>query len=323
LDCKSIFHNLVALNKSKISGGKMSITKLDQMITALQGKPKKRLVAAAANDSHTIGAVAQATGLNIIEPILVGDETMIKQVCEKEKINFNQFRIVNEPDELKAAAKAVEMINAGEADILMKGSLSTDKYMRAILNKEKGLLPPKAILSHVSVFEVSTYPKLLITGDVAVIPAPDFGQKVAITNYVIKVAHALQIERPKVAMIAATEQMLPGMQACIDASLITKMSDRGQIKGAIIDGPLAMDVAIDPESVQIKKLVSPVAGDADCLVWPNIESGNVFYKTTTKLAKGELAAVVMGAKCPAILSSRGDSEKTKNYSIALACLLAK
>jgi len=301
----------------------MSITKLEQMITALQGKPKKRLVAAAANDSHTIGAVAQATGLNIIEPILVGDEALIRQVCEKEKINFDQFTIVNEPDEQKAASKAVDMINAGEADILMKGSLSTDKYMRAILDKEKGLLPPKGILTHVSVIELPTYPKLLTVSDVAIIPAPDLNQKVAITNYVIKVAQSLGVEKPKVALIAATEQMSAGMPACVDAAIISKMADRGQIAGGIVDGPLALDVAVDPESVQIKKLVSPVAGDADCLVFPNIESGNVFFKASTKLAKGELAAVVMGAKCPAILTSRGDSAATKTYSIALACLIAK
>ena len=201
----------------------MSITKLEQMITALQGKPKKRLVAAAANDSHTIGAVAQATGLNIIEPILVGNEAIIRQVCEKEKIDFNQFKIVNEPDEQKAASKAVDMINAGEADILMKGSLSTDKYMRAILDKEKGLLPPKGIMTHVSVIELPTYPKLLTVSDVAIIPAPDLNQKVAITNYVIKVAQSLGVEKPKVALIAATEQMSAGMPACVDAAIISKI----------------------------------------------------------------------------------------------------
>jgi len=293
------------------------------MISALQGKQKKRLVAAFANDAHTIEAVSAATDLNIIEPILVGDEVTIRQVCEKEGIDVNKFKIVQESDEIKAARKAVEMINLGEADVLMKGLVSTDKYMRAILDKEKGLLPPKAILTHVSVIEMPAYHKLLVVSDVAIIPAPDLAQKVAITNYVIKTAHALGIEKPKVALIAATEQMSTGMQACIDAAIISKMNDRGQIAGGVVDGPLALDVAIDPESVQIKKLVSPVAGDADALVFPNIESGNVFFKASTKLAGGELAAVVMGAKCPAILTSRGDSSKTKTYSIALACLIAK
>lgn len=301
----------------------MSINKLDQMISALQGKTKKRLVAAFANDAHTIEAVSAATDLGIIDPILVGDEATIRQVCEKEGIDVNKFKIVQEADEIKAARKAVELINLGEADVLMKGLVSTDKYMRAILDKEKGLMPPKATLSHVTVVEVPTYHKLLIVSDVAIIPAPDLAQKIAITNYVINTAHALGIEKPKVAMIAATEQMSASMPACVDAAIISKMCDRGQIKGAIVDGPLAIDVAIDKESVEIKKLVSPVAGDADCLVFPNIESGNVFFKTCTKLASGELAALVVGAKCPAILTSRGDSSKTKTFSIALACLIAK
>lgn len=299
------------------------INKLDLMIDALKGKTKKRLVAAYANDSHTIEAVNTATDLGIIEPILVGNEESIKKVCAAEGIDINKFRIVQEANDIKAAKKAVELINAGEGDVLMKGLISTDKYMRAILNKEKGLLPPKAILSHVTVVEVSTYPKLLIIGDVAIIPAPDFKQKVAITNSVIKTAHALGIEKPKVALIAATEQMSAAMPACVDAALISKMADRKQIKGAFVDGPLALDVAIDMESVEIKKLESTVAGDADAMVFPNIESGNVFFKTCTKLAGGELAAVVVGAKCPAVLTSRGDSSKTKTYSIALACLMAK
>ena len=301
----------------------MSITKLEQMITALQGKTKKRLVAANATDSHTIEAVSAAADLGIIDPILVGDEKTIREICEKEKIDAGKFKIVDVQGDIPAAKKAVEMINSGEADVLMKGSLSTDKYMRAILDKEKGLLPPKGILTHITVVELPAYPKLLTIGDVAIIPAPDLNQKVAITNYVIKVAQSLGVDKPKVALIAATEQMSAGMPACVDAAIISKMADRGQITGGVVDGPLALDVAIDPESVQIKKLISPVAGDADCLVFPNIESGNVFFKASTKLAKGELAAVVMGAKCPAILTSRGDSSKTKTYSIALACLIAK
>lgn len=299
------------------------ISKLDQMIDALKGKPKKRLVAAFANDAHTIEAVNNATKLGFIEPILVGDEATIKQVCESENIDFSQFRIVQESNEIKAAAKAVELINAGEADVLMKGLVSTDKYMRAILDKEKGLLPPKATLSHVSVIEVPTYHKLLICSDVAIIPAPDLKQKIAITNYVINTAHALGIQEPKIAIMAATEQMSANMPACVEAAIISKMGDRKQIKGALIDGPLAMDVAIDMECVKIKKLCSPVAGDADGLVFPNIESGNIFFKACTKLAGAELAAVVVGAKCPTILTSRGDSSKTKTYSIALACLMAK
>lgn len=302
----------------------MAITKLEQMFDILKSKSKKRLVAAYANDAHTIVAVNMAVEKGLIDATLVGDEETIKKVCAEHNIDVAKFKIVQESDENKAGPKAVDLINAGEGDILMKGLLSTDKYMRAILNKEKGLMSsPNAILSHVTVVEVPTYHKLLIVSDVAIIPLPDLKQKIAITNYLIKTAHSLQIENPKVALLAATEQMSAGMQACIDAAIISKMGDRGQIKGALLDGPLAMDVAIDKESCEIKKLVSPVAGDADCILFPNIESGNVFFKTCTKFCKAELGAVVFGAKVPAVLTSRGDSEQTKLYSIALAAMLAK
>ncbi|MDR0368549.1 MAG: phosphate butyryltransferase [Bacteroidales bacterium] len=302
----------------------MSITKLDQLIDAVKAKPVKRLVAAYANDEHTIEAVYRAIEAGIVEATLVGDEAAIKEVCKHHGFDANRFRIVQEADEMKAGFLAVSLINKGEADILMKGLLSTDKYMRAILNKETGLMPgPKAILSHVTVIENPLYHKLMICSDVAIIPAPDLNQKIAQTNYLIQTAKALQIERPKVAVIAATEQMLPGMQACLDAAIIAKMADRGQIKGADVDGPLSLDTALDKESAGIKKLTSPVAGDADCLLFPNIETGNVFYKSNTKLANGELGAMVMGAKVPCVLTSRGDSAKSKMYSIALAALAAK
>jgi len=302
----------------------MNITKLEQVLDLVKTKSKKRLVAAYANDEHTIEAVYKAIMEGIIEATLVGDEATIMAVCKKHDFDINQFRIVQEADENKAGNVAVALINKGEGDVLMKGLLSTDKYMRAILNKENGLMPgPKAVLSHVSVIETPNYQKLIICGDVAIIPAPDLNQKVAIVNYLIKTAQALEISKPKVAVLAATEQMLSSMQACVDAAIIAKMAERGQIKGAIVDGPLSLDIALDKESAQIKQLNSEVAGDADCILFPNIEAGNVFYKCNTKLAGGELGAMVMGAKVPCVLTSRGDSAKTKMYSIALAALAAK
>jgi phosphotransacetylase len=302
----------------------MPITKLEQMFDVLKSKSRKRLIAAYANDAHTIGAVAGAVDKGIVDATLVGDEATIKKVCAEHKIDVSKFKIVQEADEWKATVKAVELINAGQGDVLMKGLVTSDKYMKAILDKEKGLMSsPNAILSHVAVIETPKYPKLLIVSDVAIIPAPDLKQKIAMTNYIISTAHALGIDNPKVAILAATEQMSAGMQACVDAAIISKMADRGQIKGAIVDGPLAMDVCVDKESCEIKKLKSPVGGDADCILFPNIESANVFFKTNTKLCGAELGAVVFGAKVPAILTSRGDSELTKLYSIALAASLAK
>ena len=299
------------------------ITSFHQIFEHLKSKPKKRLVAAYANDSHTIGAVSMAIDTGIVEATLVGDSATIQAVCKREQIDSCKFHIVQEADETKAAFKAVEYVNKGEGDLLMKGLCSTDKYMRAILNKEVGLLPPKGVLSHVSLMSTTAYGKMIVFGDIAVIPAPDLNQKIAICNYLINTARALGIERPKVAIIAATEQMSPGMQACVDAAIISKMGERGQIKNAYIDGPLALDVAIDKESAEIKKVGGPVAADADCLLFPNIEAGNTFYKTIGKFTSAQLAAIVAGAKAPCVLSSRGDTIETKLNSIALAAMMAQ
>ncbi|MFO8145438.1 MAG: phosphate acyltransferase [Candidatus Syntrophosphaera sp.] len=300
----------------------MQITKLDQMFDILKPRPNKRLVAAWGVDAHTICAVHEAVRMDLIEAILVGDEKLIKKVCSEEGIDPGSFRIVHTANDVAAAVKAVDLINAGEGDFLMKGLLSTDRYMRAILNKEKGLMDKGAILSHVTVSEPKTYHKLLIFGDVAIIPLPDLVQKVAITNYLIKVAHFLGIEKPKVGIQAASEQTLPKIPSCADGAIIAKMAQRGQIKGAIVEGPLGFDLIIDKESAEIKGVKSEVCGDADCILFPNIEAGNTFYKSIVKLMDSELCAIVMGARVPAVLTSRGDSEQSKLYSIALAALLA-
>ena len=301
------------------------VTKLDDLLELVKAKGKKRLVAAYANDSHTIGAVSAAVDKGIVEATLVGDIETIKNVCSEEGINPDKFELVQEANDNKAGAKAVELINAGKGDVLMKGLLSTDKYMRAILNKEKGLMPGKKndMLTHIAVFQVPTYHKLLICSDVAIIPDPDFKQKKQMLNYIVSTAHSMGNEKPKVAVVAATEQVSVGMRACAEAAWLAMMSQRGQIPGAIVDGPLSLDCAIDMESAKTKKLVSEVGGDADGLLFPNIESGNVFYKACTKFAGAELACMVMGARVPCILTSRGDSLNTKLYSIALATLQCK
>lgn len=301
------------------------ITKLDQLLEEVKTKSKKRLVGAYANDAHTIGAISQAVDRGIVDATLVGDIDTIKKVCDAEGIDPNKFELVQEADETQAGKKAVALINEGKGNLLMKGLLSTDKYMRAILDKNAGLMPGKKndMLTHMSVFQVPDYHKLLVCGDVAVIPAPDFKQKQAILNHLIATARqCLNIPQPKVAVIAATEQVLTTMPACIDAAILAQMANRGQIK-ALVEGPLSLDIALNAEAAQIKHLTSPVAGDADCLLFPNIESGNVFYKACSKLAGATLACMVVGAKVPCILSSRGDSMDTKLYSIALAALSAK
>ena len=300
------------------------IKNFDEMFEVLRSKSKKRLVAAWAVDDHTVTAAGKAVQLGIVEATLVGDADKIAAVCKAENIDPAIFTIIDNKDELKSIAQAVLMVKNGEGDILMKGLCSTDKYMRGILNKENGLLPPKAVLSHVSVVQNPNYPKFIIVSDMAVIPAPDFKQKQAEVKYLVNTAKALGIEKPKVAAVAATEQMLDDMPACVEAALLAKMADRGQIGGCYLDGPLALDVALSKEAVAIKKLKSEVAGDADCLLFPNIESANVFYKVNTQLCPGvRTAAIVAGAAAPCVLSSRADSIDTKLNSIALAALTAK
>lgn len=281
----------------------------------------KTMVVAWGVDEHSIEAASKASDMGFVKATLVGDEAMIKDVCANAGIDAAKFQIVNEPVELKAVATAVKMVHDGQADVLMKGLCSTDKFLRAILNKEEGLLPQKGLLSHVGVIENPRYHKLIFITDMAVIPLPDFRQKMKMTNYIVKVAKSFGIQTPKVAFVAASEQVLDSMPACMEAAALAKMVERGQIKGCIADGPLALDVAIDQESVEIKKLKSNVAGDADVLVFPNIESANVFWKSNSKLCDGvKQAGMLVGTTAPCILASRADTADTKLNSIAEAVM---
>lgn len=300
-------------------------TAFEQIFAELRGRcSRKRMIAAWGVDTHTISAAAKAVEFGLADVTLVGDREMIYAACAEEGIEISMFTVVHNPDEIPSVVQAVQMIRDGEGDFLMKGLCSTDKFLRAILNKETGLLPPKGTLTHCTALEIPSYHKLLFVGDVAVIPAPDFKQKQIIMDSLVKTAKSVGVDKPKVAIIAATEQVLASQTATIEAAMLSKMVERGQIKGCIADGPLALDVAVDRESVEIKGLVSPVAGDADCLLFPNIESGNVFYKTNSKFVPGvKQAGILVGAKVPCVLSSRADSIDTKLNSIAIAAMSVK
>lgn len=301
------------------------ITSFDDLFASLKDKKVcKKLVAAWAVDEHTIMAASKAVDMGIIKATLVGDKSLIGNVCSKNGIDSGKFEIIDNADELASVAKAVKLVHDGEGDVLMKGLCSTDKFLRAILNKETGLLPQKGLLSHVGVIDTPKYHKLLFITDMAVIPLPDLKQKQVISNFVVKVAHSFGIEKPKVAFIAASEQVLASMPACLEAAALAKMVDRGQISGCVGDGPLALDVAIDQESADIKHLKSPVSGDADCLVFPNIEAANVFWKTNSKLAEGvRQAGMLVGTTAPCILASRADTIDVKLNSIAEAVAFVK
>ena len=300
------------------------ITKLSQIVEEAQKKGRKRLAVAYGQDSHTLSAVYDAYKEGLVEPTLYGDKQVIEEVCGAEGIDCSIFKIVDEKSDVNCVRLAVAAVVAGDADVLMKGLVSTDKYMRGILNKEAGLFPPKGVLSHVSIVEMPCYHKLLVISDVAVIPLPDFKQKTVQIGYLARTANLLGIKTPKIACIAPSEQLLPNVVSSTEGALLAKMGDRGQLGDVVVDGPLSLDVALYKDVAEHKKVKgSSVAGDPDCLLFPNLESANVFFKSVTHLCGGELAAMVMGTKVPCVLTSRGDTSKTKLYSIALACLAVK
>lgn len=300
------------------------IRHLSEIVEAARSGGKKRLAVAYGQDTHTIEAVYDAYQEGLVEPTLYGDKAAIAEACAQLGIDMSIFNIVDEKSDVACVQLAVQAVVDGRADVLMKGLVSTDKYMRGILNKDAGLFPPKGTLSHVSVIELPDYDKLLCIADVAVIPQPDFKQKTVIIGYLAKTARLLGVDTPKVACIAPSEQLLPSVVSSTDGALLAKMADRGQLGKVIVDGPLSLDVALYKEVAEHKKVKgSSVAGDPDCLLFPNLESANVFFKAASHLCKGELAAMVMGTKVPCVLTSRGDTSKTKLYSIALACLAAK
>lgn len=292
------------------------------LVNVVKNKKKYTLAVANGQDPHTIEAVTKAFNEGLVNVKLIGDIDKIKSLANEMKLNIDGIEIIDVKNSKEAGKFARDLVREKQADILMKGLISTDEYMRLILDKEKGLLPQGRILSHIAVMSIPTYHKFLFVSDVAVIPAPDLKQKITITNYAIEIAHKFGIEKPKVAIIAATEKVSDKMLSTIEASIIAKMGERKQFPEAIIDGPLALDVAISKEACEIKGLKSPVDGDADILIFPNIESGNVFFKSITYFANGKLAAIVTGTTAPCILTSRADSEESKFYSIALAALTA-
>ena len=299
------------------------ITRLDEIVDAAVARGKKKMIVAYGQDTHSIGATDMAIKAGLVDVTLVGDPEEIKKSCEAEGVDINQYTIIAEPDDVKAVEIAVKAVHNGEYDVLMKGVVPTDKYMRGILNKEWGLLPAGTTLSHITVLQIPAYHKLLIVSDVAVLPLPSLEQKKQIAKYLVQTANTLGIEEPKVALLAPSEQLLPKVVSSVEAAALSEMGQNGELAKALFQGPLALDVAIDPESVKIKKLTGPVAGDADCLLFPNIESGNVFFKACTKFGGAELAAMVAGPTAPCVLTSRGDTALTKKYSIALACLAAR
>jgi len=300
----------------------MAINKLENLIELVKTKSKKRVVVAYGQDEITILATKKVIDHKFAEFTLIGDEKIIKKTCAENDIDPGIYTIINEPDEMKSGKLAISLLNEGKGDVLMKGFISTDKLLKCILDKDNGLTIPDATLTSISIAEIPNYHKLLIFADAAFIPRPNIDQKIAMTNYVIETARRIGIKRPKVSIISFSEKLYPKIPTAVDAAFISKMADRQQIKNADVDGPLSIDLSIDPDSLQNKGVSSCVQGNADCLVFPFLEVANVFYKSLTYFAHADMATAIVGTKVPTTLSSRSDTIRNKLYSLAFACLRA-
>ena len=294
----------------------------NDIVENVKGMKKKRIAVAMAQDTDAISALNHAVHAGLAEGILVGDQKQIESKAKTADVRLDRFEIIHVQGEKEATAKAVELVRTGNADTLMKGKCSTSIILKAVLDKEIGLRAGQ-LLSHLGVFEVATYHKLIFMSDAAMNIYPNLQEKVAIAENAIDAAHKVGIEKPKVALITAIEKVNPQAMPCtVDAAVIAKMGNRGQIKNALIDGPLAVDNALNKHSCQVKGISSDVCGDADILIMPNIEAGNVFYKSMTYIAQAKTAGIICGARAPIILPSRADSDETKFLSIALALFIS-
>lgn len=296
------------------------VKSLEELLELAKRKEKKTMAVAVAQDGVVLEAVIKAVDMNIINAILVGNEDEIRSIAKDANMDLSRVRLINECDIIKAAAKAVELVTKGEANYVMKGLLGTSDLLKAVLNKEANLRTNN-LLSHVMIYDVKSYEKLLLLTDGGMVTYPELKDKIGIIKNAVTVAKALEIDMPKVAPICAVEVVNPSMQATLDAAALSAMNKRGQIKGCIIDGPLGLDNAISKEAAHHKGIVSEVAGEADILLVPNIEAGNFLGKSMTYFAGAESAGVIVGAKCPVVLVSRADSAKSKLYSIALGSIL--
>ena len=295
----------------------MILKTLNTFIEIAAGKSKKKIAVAAAEDQPVLEAVAAARKENIVEPILVGNKKIIEEISAKINFDLKGILIIDEKNPTQACKICVGLIRENKAQILMKGMVNTADYLRAILDKENGLRTGQ-LLSHIGFFELKSYHKLLALTDVAQNIAPTLEEKIEILNNAVECFHRIGIDNPKIAIVAAVETVNPKMEATIHAAILTMMNRRNQIKGCLIDGPLGFDNAISKESAEHKGIISDVSGDVDLILTPEIESGNILYKSLTYFAGATVAAIILGASVPIVLTSRSDSERSKLMSIALA-----
>jgi phosphate acetyltransferase len=295
--------------------------RLNRMIARVKGIPPVPVAVVYPCDKESLKGPVQAAEAGVIAPVLVGPEAKIRAIAAEFGIDLKNLRIVEASDSHAACAEAIRLVHAGEAEALMKGSLHTDELMGAIVSRANNLRTPRRI-SHVFVMDVPTYPRPMLITDAAVNIAPSLEEKADITQNAIYLAHALGVPEPRVAILAAVETVNPKMQSTLEAAALCKMADRGQIKGGVLDGPLAFDNAVSADAARIKGIKSPVAGQADIFVVPGLEAGNMLFKQLEYLSHALTAGVVLGAKVPVILTSRADTAETRVASCVVAAQLA-
>ncbi len=296
----------------------------EDLLAQVKNIDRKKLSVACAHDQAVLEAVKEAYEKGIADAILVGDEPQIRQIGSSIGMDLNAFEIIHEPDTEKAAEKAVSLVHDGKADMYMKGFLDTKTFLKSVLNKEVGLRTGKP-LSHVAVFEIPGMERLLFLTDVAFVPYPTLEDKVQIIEYTVDVAKACGIDLPKVAPLAAVEVVNPKMPVTVEAEELRKMCEEGKITGCVVDGPLSLDIAIDPAAAEEKKATGrPAAGNADILLFPDIHAGNLVYKAIVHLVPGaKNGCILTGTKAPVILASRSDTKDVKVNSICLAAIVAE
>jgi len=294
----------------------------DEVLSKAKDYGPKKMAVASAGAEDILKAVEAARKEGLTDSILVGDKKEIIQIAEKMEIDLANYEIIDKPDKTETARCSVELVRNKKASILMKGMMGTARLLKAVLDKEIGLRTNR-LLSHVYTLEIKNYNRLLTMTDGAMSISPDLKQKAQIIQNAIYYAHSMGIKNPKVAVVAALELVNPDMPATIDAACLAKMSERGQIVGGVVDGPLGFDNAISKEAAVHKGIESPVSGEVDIVLVPNIESGNIFAKGLVYLAKAVPAGLLLGAKAPVVLVSRSDSAQSKLYSIALGVLMSE
>jgi phosphate butyryltransferase len=294
------------------------VTNFDQVLDKLKGMPAKTIAVAWGHFEEVLLALKEAQQHGIARTVIFGEKEKADKLLEELGMDPALNRVVESRNEKEATIKAVAAVKAGEADVLMKGLCSTSTLLKAVLSKDNGLRG-KGVLSHIGIFQVPAYHKLIILTDPAMNIAPKLEEKVAIVENAVAAARRLGIEKPKVAVITAVEKVNPGkMPATEDAAILATMNRRGQLNNCLVDGPLALDLAFSAEACRIKELETEVGGDTDIALLPDINSGNVFYKSLSLFAGSRLAGLVLGATAPIVLTSRADTEDSKFLSIAMA-----